>query len=126
MNFLRGEIVRQGRVRVGPIELAVNGESQTFSTGDKVLVCLRPEDVAVRDAAAHKSNRFTMALQDFEFLGSYCRARLMPNGADSPAIVADFSINLMRDFDLRKGCDINVALPEDRLRIFSAPNDARK
>ncbi|MGE0610900.1 MAG: putative 2-aminoethylphosphonate ABC transporter ATP-binding protein [Hyphomicrobiales bacterium] len=121
MNFLRGEISGKGKVRVGPMELAVNGAAGKMPKGQKVLVCVRPEDVAVRDAGSQRTNRFSMSADRIEFLGSFCRATLSPGGKESPNIVADFSINLMRDLDVKQGSKLKVALPKERLRVFAVP-----
>ncbi|MEC9369072.1 MAG: putative 2-aminoethylphosphonate ABC transporter ATP-binding protein [Pseudomonadota bacterium] len=121
MNFLRGEISGRGKVRVGPMELTINGAAGKLPKGQKVLVCVRPEDVAVRDAASQRINRFSMSASSIEFLGSFCRAILTPPGDDSQKIVADFSINLMRDLGVHPGSKLKVALPRDRLRVFPVP-----
>ena len=42
------------------------------------------------------------------------------NGLGDDTLTADFSINLMRDFDLGRGNTISVALPKDRLQVFLA------
>ncbi|MCG8560527.1 MAG: putative 2-aminoethylphosphonate ABC transporter ATP-binding protein [Hyphomicrobiales bacterium] len=119
MNFLHGEVVQQGRVRVGGIELAVDGATAGFSQGDPVVVCIRPEDVAVRDAETHTANCYEMAVHDVEFLGSFCRASLESEALTEAPLIADFSINLMRDFDLSRGKSLPVALPKDRLQVFA-------
>lgn len=118
MNVLRGEMLAQDKVRVGSMELAVNGAGGRFAPGEKVIVCIRPEDVAVRDAASFAVNRYEMSVQHVEFLGSFCRASLDMEGDASARVIADFSINLMRDFNLGHGHRIAVALPQERLRLF--------
>ncbi len=119
MNFLQGEVVGEGRVRIGQVELAFDGRGAGFAEGDAVVVCIRPEDVAVRDAESHESNRYTMAVHDVEFLGSFCRASLETDALEGDPIIADLSINLMRDFDLERGNSIQVAFPRDRLQVFA-------
>ena len=119
MNFLHGEVVQQGRVRIGGIELAVDGATAGFSQGDPVVVCIRPEDVAVRDADTHDANCYEMAVHDVEFLGSFCRASLEIEALRDDPLIADFSITLMRDFDLGRGKSLQVALPKDRLQVFA-------
>jgi iron(III) transport system ATP-binding protein len=120
MNFLHGKVVRKGHVKVGKIDIAINGADGRFKTGDEVVVCIRPEDVAVRDLARIKSNRYAMAIRDVEFLGSFCRATLDVGGKSGEELIADFSINLMRDFKLKRGTKLNIALPKDRLQVFGS------
>ena len=81
---------------------------------------IRPEDVAVRDLARVKTNRYAMAIRDVEFLGSFCRAILDVGGKSGEELIADFSINLMRDFKLERGAELNIALPKERLQVFSS------
>ncbi len=118
MNFLHGKVVRKGHVKVGKMDIAVNGAADQFKTGDEVVVCIRPEDVAVRDLAQVKINRYAMAIRDVEFLGSFCRATLDVGGKTGEELTADFSINLMRDFKLERGAKLNIALPKEQLQVF--------
>jgi iron(III) transport system ATP-binding protein len=120
MNFLHGRVSRKGQVQVGKMNIAVNGTTNQFKTGDEVVVCIRPEDVAVRDLARVKTNRYAMAIRDVEFLGSFCRATLDVGGKSGEELIADFSINLMRDFKLERGAKLNIALPKDRLQLFDS------
>lgn len=120
MNFLHGKVVRKGQVQVGKMNIAVNGAADHFNTGDEVVVCIRPEDVAVRDLGKVKTNRYAMAIRDVEFLGSFCRATLDVGGKSGEELIADFSINLMRDFKLERGAKLNIALPKDRLQVFGS------
>ena len=69
-------------------------------------------DVLIRSTQAEIAN--------LEFLGSFCRASLRLRNLDSFGLAADFSINAMRDLDLRIGKSIPVALPPERLRVFDA------
>lgn len=118
MNFLHGKVSRKGQVKVGKMNVAVAQEGLSFSQGDDVMVCIRPEDVAVRDATRFRTNRYSMAIREVEFLGSFCRAILDVDGEPDEALIADFSINLMRDFKLERGAKLKVALPKERLRVF--------
>ena len=117
MNFLQGELVAPGRVSVDGIELsyvdaaARNGHS-------RVRICLRPEDVRVRDLGEDRINRLTVDIADLEFIGAFCRATLrLPQSQRS--LIADFSSNLMRDYNLEAGKRLDVILPPDRLRVFA-------
>ncbi len=118
MNFLHGKVMRKGRVKVGHMDIAVDGAASEFKTGDTVVVCIRPEDVAVRDAGKARSNKFAMAIRDVEFLGSYCRATLDVAGESEEELIADFSINLMRDYNIERGAKLTIALPKERLQVF--------
>jgi iron(III) transport system ATP-binding protein len=116
MNFLEGEIAAPGRVRIGAAELECTG-SNGYVAGTRVGLCLRPEDVAVRNVGPATANRVPVTIAGLDFLGAFCRATLQPETGGAP-IVADFSINLMRDLDVAEGQRLEVALPPDRLQVF--------
>jgi iron(III) transport system ATP-binding protein len=125
MNFLCGSIAAisddTAEVAVGALRLHVDRAAlpeATTAPGAAVTLCIRPEDVMVRDAAAEPVNRFDCALEALEFLGSFCRAELRPHDCAHTRLVADFSINLMRRFDLTPGDTVMVALPARHLRVF--------
>ena len=80
-------------------------------------LCIRPEDVRVRDLPADMPNRLTVEVGELDFVGAFCRATLR---AGEIALVADFSSNLMRDLGVERGTKLDVALPPDRLRVFAA------
>jgi iron(III) transport system ATP-binding protein len=117
MNFLEGEIAAPGRVRVGVAELDCSG-SNGYQPGTRVGLCLRPEDVAVRNVGPATPNRVAVTIAGLDFLGAFCRVTLQPE-AGGAAIVADFSINLMRDLGVAEGQRLEVALPPDRLQVFA-------
>ena len=118
MNFLHGKMGAAGQIQVGRLKILMDGASKQFAKGDDVVVCIRPEDVAVRNLGQFKVNNFAMSIRDVEFLGSFCRATLDVEGDKAAELVADFSINLMRDFNLTRGAKLKVALPRRRLQVF--------
>jgi iron(III) transport system ATP-binding protein len=125
MNFLPGQIGEEGQVRVGGIALQADLAGTTAVSGEKVMVCLRPEDVQVRGLQPRQSNVLQAQIANLEFLGSFCRAELRLDAAEKLELAADFSINAMRDLNLAVGMSIPVALPADRLRVFDAGTHAR-
>jgi len=52
-NLLRGTVVGQKQVEVNGQVISFSSSAQTVSTGQKVTVCLRPEDIRLRRAALH-------------------------------------------------------------------------
>jgi iron(III) transport system ATP-binding protein len=117
MNFLEGEVAATGRVRVGGAELDC-ALSKGLAPGTQVGLALRPEDVAVRNVGPATPNRIGVTIAALDFLGPFCRVTLKPE-ADGAPIVADFSINLMRDLGVAEGQRLEVALPPDRLQVFA-------
>ena len=57
-------------------------------------------------------------IKTLEFLGSFYRATLAVQGAGKTTIRADFSINLVRDLDIKEGREFTVALPLDHIRVY--------
>jgi iron(III) transport system ATP-binding protein len=71
----------------------------------------------VRNISASTPNAFQTRVSEVEFLGSFCRVGLAINGGGT-ALVADFSINVVRDLSIEEGKEMLVALPRERLRVF--------
>jgi iron(III) transport system ATP-binding protein len=115
-NFLPAVVVAPGRVRVGRIDLACELDVRP-GPGHDVTLAIRPEDVVVRNVVAGTINTFTARVTEIEFLGSFCRVGLAITGAD-PVLLADFSINVVRDLAIAEGKQMLIALPPDRLRVF--------
>src|SRR3546814_20172632 len=90
MNFLAGVVTGPGRVRLDGAEIecpALDGLSQ----GAAVTICIRPEDVAVRLSGGGMSNVVQARIDGLEFLGSFWRATLAPNGGAGQTLIADRS-----------------------------------
>ncbi len=120
MNFLSGTVVGPGRVRAAGTELCCPDDALVMGQGSAVQVCLRPEDVAVRGIAPGQENVVPARIRELEFLGSFCRGTLEPLAGEAAPLVADFSINAVRDLGLESGREVLVRLPPDRLRVFAA------
>lgn len=114
MNFLPVERVAADRVRFGAFEFATPANG---SHSGPATLCVRPEDIQIRNIASGQGNTLTVTIDHMEFLGSFCRAELVVDGGRH--LKADFSINAMRDLALQPGQEITIALPADRLRLFS-------
>ena len=117
MNFLPGELVGPGRVRLGGLELTC-AAAEDMASGQPILVALRPEDVVTRGVQAGAANAVEVEVGALEFLGNHCRASLSTNGAGAGSLQAHFSINAVRDLDIRPGARLSIALPAERLRLY--------
>ena len=115
-NFLPAVVIGPSHVRFGKIDLACELDVRP-GAGHDVTLAIRPEDVVVRNIVATTPNTFRVRVADMEFLGSFCRVGLAINGGD-PALVADFSINVVRDLAIEVGKEMPIALPPERLRVF--------
>ena len=115
-NFLPGVVLGPGRVRFGTIDLACELDIRP-GPGHDVTLAIRPEDVVVRNIDAATANSFAVRVAEIEFLGSFCRVGLAIDDT-KPALMADFSINVVRDLAIAEGKQMRIALPPDRLRVF--------
>ncbi|MBM3548507.1 MAG: putative 2-aminoethylphosphonate ABC transporter ATP-binding protein [Alphaproteobacteria bacterium] len=117
MNFLDASVAEPGTVAIGGRRFRVEGLNG-MTPGTAATVCIRPEDVKTRNVELSSENALEVEVEALEFLGSFARARLAPTGG-GPDLVADFSINLLRDLKVEPGLKLPVALPPDRLRAFA-------
>ncbi len=118
MNFLKASKGEGGQVLLGGHALSLSDREKEKLNGKDILACVRPEDIAVRNVDQATDNSFEATVKELEFLGSFCRASLNYGDGESQ-IAADFSINLVRDKGIEEGGTIRVALPENRIHIFS-------
>ncbi|MGQ0665302.1 MAG: putative 2-aminoethylphosphonate ABC transporter ATP-binding protein [Pseudomonadota bacterium] len=119
MNFLPGTMLDPGRVRLGKLAFGVGAVADGLTPGQPVMLCVRPEDVAIRNLASGTPNAFEARISGLEFLGSFYRARLRAPDIDDREILADFSINAVRDLALSNGMILRIALPSERLGVFA-------
>jgi iron(III) transport system ATP-binding protein len=118
MTFLDAEIAGAMSLRVGTIELACP-EAGRFLKGAPVRIGLRPEEIRVRNIDSVTPNQIATRVTTLDFLGSFCRAHLKPEAAPHVSILADFSLNLMRDLGVAEGQALTIALPPESLRVFA-------
>jgi iron(III) transport system ATP-binding protein len=118
MTFLDAEVSGPMSLRVGAIDLACP-DAARFRSGSAVRIGLRPEEIRVRNIDHATPNRIATKVAMLDFLGPFCRAHLKPDAAPDVAILADFSLNLMRDLAVRQGQSLTIALPPESLRIFA-------
>jgi len=119
MNFLAGTLLAPDKVKVAGLTFDCAAQDG-LAPGSKVALCIRPEDVRVRDLPADVANRVGVEVADLDFVGAFCRATLKIRDAADVAMTADFSSNLIRDLGVELGRKLDVALPPDRLRVFAA------
>ncbi len=119
MNFISATAIGGGRVRVGEIELDCAGRGAAGNS-ETVTVSFRPEDVAVRGVEPGQTNSFEVRIEYLEFQGSFVRARLGQEGLNGQTLLADFSINVVRDLGIGPETTLRIALPPERIHIFPA------
>jgi iron(III) transport system ATP-binding protein len=117
-NLLPATCAGDNRVQVG--EQRFECELAKGTAKDAGLrVFFRPEDVIVRGVGGATPNSAAAVVEKIEFLGSFSRLSFRMNGI-TQLLVADLSLNDMAEFHLKPGDTVRVAVPADRMRIFSA------
>ncbi len=116
MTFISGEALDPTHVKVG--ELTLQTAPYAIRSGAAVSVGIRPEEVRVRNLAPDIANRIVTSIDELEFLGAFARARLAPEAAPQLRVLADFSVNALRDLSLVAGQPLTIALPPESLRVF--------
>ena len=119
MSFFEGKLTAPGHLSLAGIDLAC-ADDRGLSPGARVTVGLRPEEVRVRNVDPDQPNTLQVRVEDLEYLGAFCRARLVTEQGGT-VILADFSANLMRDMAVATGKRLTVALPPDALHVFATP-----
>jgi iron(III) transport system ATP-binding protein len=119
MTFIPGEALDPTHVRVG--SLIFETTPYSIRKGSAVSVGIRPEEVRVRNLADDAANRIDTTIDELEFLGAFARARLAPVAAPQLRVLADFSVNALRDLSLAAGQSLTIALPPETLRVFPVP-----
>ena len=117
MNFLDASVSGPGIIAVGGRRFRVDA-LDGLTPGTAALVCIRPEDVKTRNVEPGAENALEVEVRSLEFLGSFARARLAAADGAGLDLVADLSINLLRDLKVEAGTRFPVSLPADRLRIY--------
>jgi iron(III) transport system ATP-binding protein len=117
MNMFQAQIVGPGRVNVGALELTCDALGRR-SSGQRVTLGLRPEEVRIRGVEAGSPNAIAVRVELLDFLGAFCRATLRPTAARDLVVRSDFSANAMRDLGIEEGQTLTVGLPPESLRVF--------
>jgi iron(III) transport system ATP-binding protein len=116
MTFMSAQAVDATHVQVGP--LMFETVPYSIRSGVDVKIGIRPEEVRVRNLSADAANRIETRIENLEFLGAFARAHLSPVAAPELHLLADFSVNAMRDLSLVTGQPLTVVLPPETLRVF--------
>jgi iron(III) transport system ATP-binding protein len=74
--------------------------------------------VRIRGLEPGQPNTLTVTVTVLDFLGAFWRATLRLEADERVFLRSDFSINAMRDLDIRLGQRLRIALPAEALRVF--------
>ena len=117
MNFLSSRMLDDGKVQVGGQLLDCQRETGFRSDNDMQLA-IRPEDIRVR-YNGDATNTMPADVRHIEFLGSFVRSELDVDGIMEP-VIAEFSMNDVRDLQITKGSRLMLDLPSSRIHLFES------
>jgi iron(III) transport system ATP-binding protein len=117
MNMFDAIIVAADRLAVGGLTLTSTHVGKR-SVGTQVRLGLRPEEVRIRGLEPDAPNTLAATVTVLDFLGAFWRATLRLEQDQRVLLRSDFSINAMRDLDIRVGQHLKIALPAEALRVF--------
>jgi iron(III) transport system ATP-binding protein len=117
MNMFDATVVAADRLAVGGLTLT-SAHIGKRSVGTQVRLGLRPEEVRIRGLEPAAPNTLAVTVTVLDFLGAFWRATLRLEQDPQVLLRSDFSINAMRDLDIRVGQHLRIALPADALRVF--------
>jgi iron(III) transport system ATP-binding protein len=117
MNMFDAIIVAADRLAVGGLTLS-SAHIGKRSVGTQVRLGLRPEEVRIRGLEPDAPNTLAATVTVLDFLGAFWRATLRLEQDRRLLLRSDFSINAMRDLDIRVGQHLRIALPAEALRVF--------
>ena len=121
INVLEAVATGPGEYRCGKLALkAGNGANgHAYQAGSLVRLYLRPEDRVVEGSLDGEANRVRGRIAKVEFLGGHCLAELQVPELEGQALSVFFSLNQIRELNIREGAALELALRPDRIRVFA-------
>jgi iron(III) transport system ATP-binding protein len=116
MNFIPGIVESESTAKIG--EVTLNCSTGGMTPGTSVTVAIRPEDINAQDITEDDDNVVDTEIRRMEFLGSFCRAELAATAFGDEIIRADFSINLVRRWDVQVGSTVPVRFPGQFIQLY--------
>jgi iron(III) transport system ATP-binding protein len=113
-NLLPCLVKNKSTVEVAGVKLNVNAPAELI--GKKALLAIRPEDMGIRAVRDSDVNCLEVQVDEIEFLGSFSRVTL--THATGLSLTSEFSMNVMRDLDIKPGKTVKVTLPIEHIRLF--------
>ncbi|WP_036231161.1 putative 2-aminoethylphosphonate ABC transporter ATP-binding protein [Marinobacterium jannaschii] len=117
MNFLSSRMLDDGKVQVGG-QLLDCEHDKLFQPDNDMQLAIRPEDIRVR-YNGDATNTMPADVRHVEFLGSFVRSELDVDGIMEP-VIAEFSMNDVRDLQIAKGSRLMLDLPSSRIHLFES------
>ncbi|WAL59814.1 putative 2-aminoethylphosphonate ABC transporter ATP-binding protein [Thermocoleostomius sinensis] len=118
MNFLKGAVVSEKRIRCGNIVL--DAPNNDLPVNARAIVAVRPEDVRIVPAVSDSTmpNTVMAEVQEFEFLGSGYRVLLHPDGDAKEPVVVEISSHEARQLNLSPQAQLTMQFPPELIQVF--------
>jgi iron(III) transport system ATP-binding protein len=113
INLIETFALDQKRVLYGSLPLHCPNAA---STGGRVKLYIRPEDIRLHETLSHDDNTFFAHVLKVEFLGPYSLVTLRAEGGDSVPLLAQFSSNYMGSRPIQPGATLRISLPAEHLQ----------
>lgn len=120
MNFLSGEVVSSEQVRCG--NAVFQTPNNELSVNQKVLLAIRPENIRVlkNEPVSSLPNVLRSEVEETEFLGSFYRVVLRPDGNAKESLTIEISTHEAYQLNLEPQAPLMLQLPPEFLQIFPA------
>ena len=119
VNRLAGIAEGGGVLRVGHLRLPwLASWGAEMPPGAGLTLYLRPEDRIVEGLSDDHPHQCVGTVRRVDFLGGNCLAEMKVDGLSEQPVHLQFSLNQMRDLDVREGAVLRFALRAERLRAF--------
>jgi iron(III) transport system ATP-binding protein len=120
MNFIPATVAGPDRLRLAEgVELVCRTGEGQGKAGSPALLCIRPEEIQVRNITGKTPNAFKASIGRMEFLGSFYRTEVALDRVPH-RLIADFSLNAVTDLKLAPDSTAMIAFPPDRIQVFPA------
>ena len=123
VNRIKAVAEGNGMLRCGHLQLPwLPSWGAELPPGSAFTLYLRPEDRVLEGLTDAHPHQCVGTVRRVDFLGGNCLAEMQVEGLPEQPIHLQFSLNQMRDFDVREGTRLRFAMRAERLRAFvSAP-----
>ena len=115
-NFLPGLVREDGTVAVNGVPVRPGVGGTPHISGQRVQLCLRPEQVELRPAGA---GGHAALVTDLEFCGNFWRVFLSVDSLGCRRLVADVPPVQTNSLSLAQGARVDAVLPDGVARIFA-------
>ncbi len=119
MNFIPGTVIdNKGNVRCASHTFNVGTNASAFPSNTAVRLALRPEELRVYNREPQQPDSLPVTLNSAEFMGTTYRLHLA--AGELGTLLAEVPANYARTLHTAVGAPLQVQLPSEMLRVFTA------